>query len=158
MLPAFLTPISSAFLHGGLMHVFLNMLMLFITGRLLEKVLGSPSFLLLYVAGMLLAAAAEIIAAPHSITPMVGASGAISAVIAAFAVLFPNKEPKKWGFIPARNAHQLHLLAGWVLINAMLVFAAPQLGFKIAFHAHVGGFIAGLLLARPLLLWRYRNA
>jgi membrane associated rhomboid family serine protease len=158
MLPAIVTPVSSAFLHGGMMHAFLNMLMLFITGRMLEKVLGWPSFLLLYVAGMLAAAAAEIIAAPHSTTPMVGASGAISAVIAAFAVLFPNKEPKKWGMIPARNAHQLHLLAGWVLVNAMLVFAAPQLGFKIAFYAHIGGFAAGLLLARPLLLWRYRNA
>jgi membrane associated rhomboid family serine protease len=158
MLPSYLTPISSAFLHGGLMHAFLNMVMLLITGRMVEKVLGWQSFLLLYVAGMLAAAAAEIIAAPYSITPVVGASGAISAVIAAFAVLFPNKEPKKWGSIPARYAHQLHLLLGWVLVNAMLRFAAPELGFTIALYAHIGGFIAGLLLARPLLLWRYRNA
>jgi membrane associated rhomboid family serine protease len=158
MLPPYITPISSAFLHGGLMHAFLNMLMLLITGRMVEKVLGWQSFLLLYVAGMLTAAAAEIVAAPYSITPIVGASGAISAVIAAFAVLFPNKEPKSWGAIPARYAHQLHLLLGWALVNAMLRFAAPELGFTIALWAHIGGFVAGLLLARPLLLWRYRNA
>lgn len=158
LLPVYVTPVSSAFLHGGLMHAFLNMLMLFITGRMLEKVLGWQSFLLLYVAGMIAAAAAEIIAAPQSMTPVVGASGAISAVIAAFAVLFPNKEPKAWGRIPARYAHQLHLLAGWVLVNGMIWFSAPQLGFNIALFAHIGGFIAGLLLAHPLLLWRFRNA
>ena len=158
LLPAILTPISSAFLHGSIAHVVMNMLMLLITGREVERVLGWKAFLLLYAAGMLLASAAEIIAAPHSLNPVVGASGAISAVIAAYTLFFPNKEPKPWKGIPAKTAHQLHLLAGWVLINGMLYFAGPQIRMNIAVFAHIGGFIAGLLLARPLLLWRFRKA
>ncbi len=158
LLPAILTPVSSAFMHGGFMHVLLNMIMLLVTGREVERVLGWQAFLALYFAGMLFASAAEVIAAPRSLTPVVGASGAISAVIAAFALLFPNKEPKPWHGIPAKTAHQLHLLSGWILINGMLYFAGPQIGINVAVFAHIGGFIAGLLLARPLLLWRYRKA
>jgi membrane associated rhomboid family serine protease len=158
LLPAILTPISSAFLHGGIMHVLLNMIMLITTGREVEKVLGWKSFLVLYSAGMVCAGLAEIIAAPHSMAPVIGASGAISAVIAAYTMLFPNNEPRAWGPIPGKYAHPLKLLTGWILINAMLKFAAPQIGINVAIYAHIGGFIAGLLLAHPLLLWRFRKA
>jgi membrane associated rhomboid family serine protease len=158
LIPAILTPVSSAFLHGGVMHVLLNMIMLITTGREVERVLGWRSFLLLYGAGMVLAGSAEIIAAPHSMTPVIGASGAISAIIAAYTMLFPNNEPRAWGPIPGKYAHPLKLLTGWVLINAMLKFVGPQIGVEVAVYAHIGGFIAGLLLAHPLLLWRFRKA
>lgn len=158
MVPAILTPISAAFLHGGIGHVVLNMLMLLLIGKMVERVLGPFMYLLLYGIGAYAAAAAELVVAPNSITPVIGASGALSAIIGAYVVLFPNKQPKNWGAIPASIARPLHLLAAWVALNLALGFVAPGLGMGIAIWSHIGGFLAGLLLARPLLLWRYRKA
>ncbi len=156
MVPAILTPITAAFLHGGVMHVVLNMLMLLLIGKMVERVLGGGMYLLLYFIGAYAAALAEYIAAPASMTPIIGASGAISAVIGAYVILFPNKQPKNWGPIPASVARPLHLLVAWAALNLAIGFVAPGMG--IAIWSHIGGFIAGLLLVRPLLLWRYRKA
>jgi membrane associated rhomboid family serine protease len=158
LLPVFLTPLSAAFLHGGLVHAVMNMLMLLLIGRIVEPVLGWPRMLLLYVIGAYAAAAVEFIAHPHSMGPVVGASGALSAVIAAYAMLFPNKQPVNWGPLHAKYARPLHLLLGWVGLNLMLGFAGPGIGMNIAIWSHIGGFIAGLLLAWPLLRWKYRKA
>jgi membrane associated rhomboid family serine protease len=127
-------------------------------GRMTERVLGWQGLGILYVAGIIAASAAEFLAHPSSQTPVIGASGAISAVIAVYMLLFPNKEPKPWGPIPVAIARPLQLLAMWVLINLMIGFAGPGMGLGIAIWSHIGGFIAGLLLAKPLLRWRYRNA
>ncbi len=158
LLPVFLTPLSAAFLHGGLVHAIMNMLMLLLIGRIVEPVLGWPRLLLLYVIGAYAAAAVEFIAHPHSMAPVVGASGALSAVIAAYAMLFPNKQPVNWGPLHAKYARPLHLLLGWVGLNLLLGFAGPGIGMNIAIWSHIGGFIAGLLLAWPLLRWKYRKA
>jgi membrane associated rhomboid family serine protease len=158
LLPVWLTPFSSAFLHGGVLHLVLNMAMLLLMGRMTERVLGWQGLGILYVAGIIAAAAVEFLAHPSSQTPVIGASGAISAVIAVYMLLFPNKEPKPWGPIPVAIARPLQLLAMWVLINLMIGFAGPGMGLGIAIWSHIGGFIAGLLLARPLLRWRYRKA
>ena len=158
MVPAVLTPISAAFLHGGIAHVVLNMLMLLLIGKMVERVLGPFMYLLLYFIGAYAEALAEFLAAPNSMIPVIGASGAMSAIIGAYVVLFPNKQPKNWGPIPASIARPLHLLAAWVALNLALGFVAPGLGMGIAIWSHIGGFVAGLLLARPLLLWRYRKA
>ena len=158
VVPAVLTPISAAFLHGGIAHVVLNMLMLLLIGKMVERVLGPFMYLLLYFIGAFAAAFAEYVVAPNSMIPIVGASGAMSAIIGAYVVLFPNKQPKNWGPIPASIARPLHLLVAWVALNLALGFVAPGLGMGIAIWSHIGGFVAGLLLARPLLLWRYRKA
>jgi membrane associated rhomboid family serine protease len=158
LVPAVLTPITTAFLHGGLLHVVLNMVMLLLIGKMVERVLGGQLYILLYIAGAYAAALAEWIAAPGSMVPVIGASGAISAIIGAYVMLFPNKPPKNWGPIPVSIARPLHLLAAWVALNLMLGFVAPGLGIVIAIYSHIGGFIAGLLLVRPMLLWRYRKA
>ena len=158
VVPAVLTPISAAFLHGGIAHVVLNMLMLLLIGKMVERVLGPFMYLLLYFTGAYAAAFAEYVVAPNSMIPIVGASGAMSAIIGAYVVLFPNKQPKNWGPIPASIARPLHLLVAWVALNLALGFVAPGLGMGIAIWSHIGGFVAGLLLARPLLLWRYRKA
>ena len=158
MVPAILTPISAAFLHGGIAHVVLNMLMLLLIGKMVERVLGPFMYLLLYFIGAYAAALAEYVVAPDSMIPVIGASGAMSAVIGVYVVLFPNKQPKDWGPIPASIARLLHLLAAWVALNLALGFVAPGLGMGIAIWSHIGGFVAGLLMARPLLLWRYRKA
>ena len=158
VVPAVLTPISAAFLHGGIAHVVLNMLMLLLIGKMVERVLGPFMYLLLYFIGAYAAAFAEYVVAPNSMIPIVGASGAMSAIIGAYVVLFPNKQPKNWGPIPASIARPLHLLVAWVALNLALGFVAPGLGMGIAIWSHIGSFVAGLLLARPLLLWRYRKA
>lgn len=158
LLPVWLTPISSGFLHGGLMHLLLNMLMLLLMGRMTERVLGWKGLGVLYLAGIFAAAAAEILAQPHSTVPVIGASGAISAVIAAYLLLFPNSEPKAMGPLPPAIARPVQLLFMWILINLMIGFVAPGIGIGIAIYSHIGGFIAGLVFARPLLQWKYRKA
>jgi membrane associated rhomboid family serine protease len=134
------------------------MLMLLMVGANIERVLGSKAFAALYGAGMLAAAAAEIAAQPQSPIPIIGASGAISALFAAHMQLFPRNRPKPLGLIPGKVVHAAQLLAGWVLLNLMLWFVAPGVGLNIAVWAHIGGFVAGLALTWPLLNWRYRNA
>lgn len=156
--PAILTPVSAAFIHGGVAHVLLNMVMLLLIGKMVERVLGGGIYLLLYVVGAYAAALAEYIVAPTSMTPIIGASGAISAIVGAYVMLFPNKQPKDWGPIPASIARPLHLLAAWTALNLAMGFVAPDLGLGIAIWSHIGGFTAGLLLVRPMLLWRYRKA
>ncbi len=158
LLPVWLTPISAAFLHSGFMHLLLNMLMLAFVGKMMERVLGWKGLAALYSAGIIASSAAEFIASPYSGLPFIGASGAISALLGAYVILFPNATPKPWGPIPARFARPLQLLLLWSVINLALGFVTPGLGYSIAVFAHIGGFAAGLFLAHPLLKWRYRNA
>ena len=165
LIPAVLTPLSAAFLHGGVAHVVMNMLMLLLIGKIVERVLGGVSYLALYLVSAYVAAGTEwlasVMAWPMSadmMAPAIGASGAISGIIGAYVLLFPNKKPRAWGPVPAALARPLHLTLAWIALNLALGFVGPGLGIRIAIWSHIGGFVAGLLLARPLLLWRYRNA
>lgn len=165
LVPALLTPLSAAFLHGGIAHVIMNMLMLLLIGKMVERVLGGGLYLGLYVVSAYIAAGTEYLAAilqwPMSVdmmAPAIGASGAISGIIGAYVLLFPNKKPSAWGPLPASIARPAHLTIAWVALNLALGFVGPGLGIGIAIWSHIGGFVAGLLLARPLLLFRYRNA
>ena len=158
VLPVWLTPISSAFLHAGIMHAGLNMVMLLLIGPNVERVLGAKGIAILFATGLIGSALAECLAKPESMVPVVGASGALSAIIAAHIQLFPQKRPAALGPIPARLAHALKLMAGWTVLNLMLWYVGPQIGMNIAIWAHIGGFAAGLVLTWPLLHWRYRNA
>jgi len=165
LVPAFLTPLSAAFLHGGIAHVVMNMLMLLLIGKMVERVIGGGLYLALYIASAYIAAGTEWLASfmawPMSVdmmAPAIGASGAISGIIGAYVLLFPNRKPKAWGPIPAEFARPLHLTIAWTGLNLALGFVGPSLGIAIAIWSHIGGFVAGLFLARPMLLWRYRNA
>lgn len=165
LVPALLTPLSAAFLHGGIAHVIMNMLMLLLIGKMVERVLGGGLYLGLYVVSAYIAAGTEYMAAvlqwPMSVdmmAPAIGASGAISGIIGAYVLLFPNKRPTSWGPLPASIARPVHLTIAWVALNLALGFVGPGLGIGIAIWSHIGGFVAGLLLARPLLLFRYRKA
>lgn len=157
-LPAWLTPLTATLLHGGLLHLALNMVMLVYCGRAAEKVLGWGPVLLLYLVGAYAAAAGQWAVGPASATPMIGASGAISAVIAVYALLFSQNEVKALGPVPAHWVRAIWLGAAWTGVQWLISVATAGGPYAIATAAHVGGFLAGLILARPLLLWRYRKA
>ena len=156
--PAWLTPLTATLVHGNFLHLALNLLMLVWCGTQVERILGSGPMLLLYAVGAYTAAIAQWFVAPLSPTPMIGASGAISAVIGAFALSFGQQ--KKIVSSPSlnRSLNALWLLVAWIVLQVMTGLLGGLQGFMLATPAHIGGFIAGLLLQRPLLLWRYRNA
>ena len=154
--PVLLTPITATLIHAGLLHLALNMFMLVFCGRFVESVIGGGPNLVLYVVGAYAAAFAQWAVGPLSTVPMVGASGAISATVGAYAVFFSRARVKAIGPFSPFVVRVVWLAAGWVFLQSLFGLAFG--GGRIAIAAHVGGFIAGLALARPLLLWRYRKA
>lgn len=156
--PAWLTPLSATLVHGGFIHLLLNLVMLVWVGAQVERVLGAANIITAYLVGAFVAAAAQWVVTPDSLTPMVGASGAISALFGIYALLAGR--PKRLTRSPGVNRaiHATWLLGAWVVIQWMTAQIAGGQGVMIATPAHIGGFFAGLLLERPLLLWRYRRA
>ena len=157
-LPVWLTPLSATLVHGGFFHLALNLLLLIWCGREVERILGPGPVLLLYVAGAYAAAAGQYLLEPMAQTPMVGASGAISALIAAFALSFSKAKPILRSFRLNRMLNILWILAAWIVLQWMTAYLMGMHGVLVATGAHVGGFLAGVLLQKPLLLWRYRRA
>jgi membrane associated rhomboid family serine protease len=156
--PVFLTPLTATLVHGGLMHVLFNLLILLFCGRAIETILGSRQLAVLYVVGAYAAAAAHYAANPQEMGAMVGASGAISAVLGAYSMLFGRNRVKVANPTLALWLNALWLGAGWVVLQLIVGFTFQTSGTRIAIAAHVGGFLVGLLLAKPLLLLRYRRA
>jgi membrane associated rhomboid family serine protease len=157
-LPVWLTPLSATLLHGGLLHLGFNLLMLGYCGREDEVALGPPGVIVLYLVGAYAAAAAQYLAGPHSAVPVIGASGAISALVGAYALLYGQRRPSRFSPEVARWLHILWLALAWIAVQLLLGYASATQGIEVAAAAHIGGFIAGLILARPLLRWRYRKA
>lgn len=155
LIPFGLTPLTATLAHGGLMHLAFNMVLFVYIGRILEATLGWGPLLILYVAGAYGAATGQYFAGPASDVPMIGASGAISAVLAVYALLFGRNEVKRIGPIPSHWVRALWLAAAWIGMQALIAVATRGTDFGVATAAHVGGFLAGLALARPLLSWRY---
>ncbi|OHD06201.1 rhomboid family intramembrane serine protease [Sphingopyxis sp. RIFCSPHIGHO2_12_FULL_65_19] len=155
MVPFALTPLSSALLHGGVLHIVFNVLVLLFIGRQLEAPLGSKAMAVLLVAGAYGGALAQYLADPASAVPMIGASGAISALIAVFALIFSRSRAAAIGPIPGHWVRALWLAAAWIGLQLLIGFAGGGGFGAVAIWAHVGGFLAGLFLARPLLRWRF---
>jgi membrane associated rhomboid family serine protease len=148
----YLAVLYSMFLHGGLLHLGGNMLFLWVFGNNIEDRMGPFAYLLFYLAGGLAATLAHVVLQPDSTVPVVGASGAIAAVMGAYLVLFPNAPilsvvpiflfgvlveiPAKW-------------LLGFWFISQFLI--SPNSG--VAWAAHVGGFVFGVIVT---LAWRER--
>ncbi len=164
LVPPPLTILTSMFLHGGIAHIAGNMLFLWIFGNNVEDALGRVRFLLFYLASGIVAALAQTFvsaAAGDVSTPMVGASGAIAGVLAAYLVLYPRA--RVLTLIPIFFFIRLVYVPAYFFIG--LWFALQLLsavygytGSGVAFFAHIGGFIAGFILvklmgARP----RYRQ-
>lgn len=157
-LPAWITPLSSALVHGGWLHLGINMLMLVFAGTMVERVVGGWGLVAAYVVGALVAALAQFLVDPSSPIPMVGASGAISALFGLFALFFGRPRQVTSNMRLNRWIHVLWLMVTWVALQWMAGYLAGGQGVMLATPAHIGGFVAGLLLQRPLLLWKYRKA
>jgi membrane associated rhomboid family serine protease len=156
--PALLTPLTATIVHGGALHLATNLLVLAWCGNAVERALGRANLIVIYIVGAYAAAGAQWLSDPHGVVPMIGASGAISAVMAAFALSFGRPHMFTQLIRVNRWLHIAHLLLAWVVIQLMVGWVAGGQGYLLATPAHIGGFIAGLLLQRPLLLWRYRSA
>ncbi|HEX4738343.1 MAG TPA: rhomboid family intramembrane serine protease [Allosphingosinicella sp.] len=157
-LAVLLTPLTATLIHSGIAHIAFNLIVLLFCGRLVETILGSRAMILLYIVGAYAAAGAHYLAGPHDIVPMVGASGAISAVIGASAMLFGRNRVNVANPVLARWLHALWLAAAWIVLNLLMGYSFELEGITIAVAAHVGGFLAGLALAKPLLLLKWRGA
>ena len=155
---AWLTPLSATLLHGGMLHLILNMVMLLWVGAQVERPLGAPATVACYVVGAYAAALAQWGFEPASTVPMIGASGAISALFGTYALMFGEPKQVFSSKRANRGLHALWLLGAWVVIQWMTAVLAGDQGMLLATPAHIGGFVAGLILQRPLLLWRYRRA
>ncbi len=133
--------------------------MLLFCGRQVEAVLGRWPLVLLYAVGAYAAAAAQWAVDPLGTAPMIGASGAISALMGTYALLYSRQNVRAFGPVPASVVRVLWLAAAWIVLQALIGYAMmSDGGAQIAVAAHVGGFVAGLLMTRPLLKWRFRRA
>lgn len=157
-MPVWATPLSCTLVHAGLIHLGLNMVMLCYCGSEAERALGTRAIICLYVVGAFAAAAGQWAQDRFATDPMVGASGAISALIGAYALLYGRSRARDLGPAPAALIHALWLAAAWTGIQLLVGVAGLAGSTRIAIGAHIGGFLVGLALARPLLLWRYRRA
>lgn len=156
--PAVLTPLSATLVHGSTLHLAGNLLMLMWCGLAVERVLGGRALMLLYSLGAYVAAAAQFLVAPHSEVPMIGASGAASALIGAFALSYGQHRIIVKSRTLNRWLNVAWLMVAWILLQLGFGYLMGAQGMLLATPAHIGGFLAGLALQRPLLLWRYRNA
>ena len=142
----YLAVLYSMFLHGSWLHLLGNMLFLWVFGNNIEDLFGPLRYIAFYLAAGLVAAAAHIAVQPNSTVPIVGASGAIAGVMGAYLVLFPNVRIRSLIFLGFflffRDISAKWLLGFWFVLQ---FFTGPNSG--VAWMAHVGGFVFGVLVA-----------
>jgi len=153
--PIWLTILSAMFMHGGWSHIGGNMLFLFIFGDNVERAFGHLRYLGFYLVCGVLATFAQIAIGPDSIIPNLGASGAIAGVLAAYLVLFPrNRVRVLFGYF-ITSVPAIVMIGLWAVLQffngfGALVPGADAGGGGVAYFAHIGGFIAGFVLAFAL--------
>ena len=154
MVAPWATVLTSMFLHGGWFHLIGNMLFLWIFGNNVEDTLGHARYLLLYLASGITAALVQAVSSPASHVPMIGASGAIAGVLGAYWMLFPraNVHVFVWIVIFFRviNLPAAILLGLWFLMQLVSGVVREHGTPGVAFWAHVGGFVAGVILVAIL--------
>lgn len=147
----FYSLLTNMFLHGGWMHLIGNMLFLWVFADNIEAVIGKIPFLLFYFGGGITASAAHIVFNLHSSIPAIGASGAISAVLGAYLVMFPASKVKVYVLILFRSYYMpaLFFLGIWGIqqfINGFIsIVPSSAYTSSVAWWAHIGGFVFGLI-------------
>jgi membrane associated rhomboid family serine protease len=153
--PTLATGLTSMFLHGGWIHLLGNLWFLFLFGDNVEDRLGHVNYLLFYVAGGLVAAASHLVFNLHSPVPTVGASGAIAAVLGAYAILYPRASVLTlvpvFLFFRVISLPALLVLALWFVMQIFIgTLSIGASAGGVAWWAHIGGFLFGLAVALPL--------
>lgn len=147
--------VTAIFLHGGFLHILSNMWFLWIFGDNVEAALGSFLFFILYFFAGVIGNFAQYLLMPNSSIPMLGASGAVAGVLGAYFILFPYAKIKTlvilFAFITVAEIPAPFMLGYWFVLQ--LISGAAALPFSmntggIAFWAHIGGFIAGVIIAK----------
>ena len=151
--PPWLTVFTSMFLHANILHLGGNMLYLWVFGNNIEDVMGHGRFVLFYLLVGAVAAFSHALTDPLSIVPMIGASGAISGVLGAYVVLFPFVRVQVLipiGIFPYLvRVSAVVVLGLWIAVQALnAVFGLGGVEGGVAWFAHVGGFVAGVLLIK----------
>jgi len=160
-IPASLTIFTSMFMHGGLFHIAWNMLYFWIFGNNIEERLGHIRFIFFYLFCGVLAAFSHILLSPDSNVPMIGASGAVSGVLGAYILLFPMARVHTiiflGFFVQSVQIPALIVIGFWAiiqLVNGLITQGMSSQG-GIAWFAHAGGFLAGLITIK---LWQPRRS
>lgn len=151
--PAVATVVTSMFLHGGWGHLLMNGLVLWVFGNNVEDSMGRLRFFVFYLSCGLASAAAQVAIDPASPVPMVGASGAIAGVLGGYLVLFPRARVKTLVFVFLVEVPAWAFLVYWfvgqlALGLPQLVAVRPDVASGVAVWAHIGGFVAGLVLVK----------
>lgn len=160
--PVYITLLTSLFLHGGFIHLMGNMLFLWVFGKHLEDALGGFRFLVFYLIAGLSASLIHIFFNQElleSLIPTLGASGAISGVMAGYLMLFPHKMIAVLVYFFAVELPAFVVIGLWFLfqiINGLGTFGDPT-GGGIAYSAHIGGFLVGLALIVPFSMGRHNE-
>jgi membrane associated rhomboid family serine protease len=153
--PTVLTIFTAMFMHGGLLHIIGNMLFLWIFGNNIEDSMGRGRFVIFYLAGGVAALLAQTAIDPSSTTPTIGASGAVAAVLGGYALLYPRARVLTLVliilFFTILELPALLVLGLWFLLQ--LFYGAAELtqpvsGGGVAYFAHIGGFVFGLLMIK----------
>jgi membrane associated rhomboid family serine protease len=154
--PTWLTLLTAMFMHGGLLHIAGNMLFLWIFGNNVEDSMGRPRFVAFYLLGGLAATLAQVLAGPNAQVPTIGASGAVAAVLGGYILLYPRARVVTLifiiFFITVLELPAYVVLGLWFLIQ--LLYGTAELtqpvagGGGVAYFAHIGGFVFGLLMIK----------
>ncbi len=157
IIPSYMTLITSMFLHGGWMHLIGNMAYLYIFGDNIEDRLGKIKFLIFYLFCGIFAGLSQALIDVNSEIPMIGASGAISGILGAYLILFPKKEIRVffWFFIFIKifRIPAMYVIGCWIFIQFFSLNNSEE--SNIAYLAHIGGFIAGIIL---ILIFRKKQS
>lgn len=155
-LPVYFNFLTSMFMHGGFMHLFGNMLFLWVFGDNIENLLGHIRYAIFYLLCGFAAALGQVVLDTGSIIPMLGASGAISGVLGGYIISFPNRRVRAVLFNFLTEVPAYVALGIWIVYQIVLGFFTPAGTGGVAYAAHIGGFIAGLVLVKIFALGRQK--
>ncbi len=154
-IPVYLTLVTSMFMHGGIAHIAGNMLYLWIFGDNLENVMGHARYFVFYMLCGIIAGLSHVFSAAwlnqSTLVPSLGASGAISGVLGGYILLFPGRSVHVWVLLGIISLPALLVVGLWFifqLINGMGMLGGNEAAGGVAYAAHIGGFVSGLLLVK----------
>ena len=156
--PPLATVFTSMFLHGGWLHLIGNMLYLWIFADNIEDAMGHGRFVVFYLLCGIAAALGQILMQTDSIIPMLGASGAISGVLGGYLLLFPRRRVRALIFNFLTEVPAFVALGIWIVYQIVIGYLTPAGTGGVAYAAHIGGFIAGLVLIKIFAIGRQKSS